>query len=319
MRPPKPELLADYREYLRGLAKYSLATTVTDRTPDRERDLRQSDLVSNHTGRMQSFKWWLRDQKRFREASMEESWEGAFEDFDRRHGHVPTFRWTDGEYRYAAQILTDDDGQHDFEGSFTDKTPAWASYVPWMIQKTCPVHGKSLRMGMQAKCDIGECELTLTHSMRPIYPRGPDHRHYWMEGGYHRNEGKSNGREFDYGVVAHYNYFELRSYYWLDGHSKAEADALAREAFKSRKERLERYGSGDLGWVGVITYLLPLEEDPDKYDSEMVLASDAIWGIESDYDLSYIMERALDCGSQAKHDYESSSRLLKQSTASAVT
>lgn len=301
-----PSLLRDYRKFLRGLPKYSLSATLSDRTPDRRRENRQTVVIANYTGRMSAFQWWLREQQRARVADMDEGEEDAFEDFEGRHGRVPTFRWSDGVYRYVAQVLNDEDGRENTEGEFTDKEPGWVPHVPWILQKTCPVHGKRLRMGMQGKCDIDGCERELEHAMRRLYPRGPDHRHYWMGGGYHRNEGKSNGREFDYGIVSNYNYFDMRDYYWRDGHTRAEADILAREAFKSRRKRLEEYGKGNLGWVGVVTYLLPLEEDEGEADSNRVLEQDSIWGIESDYETSYIMERALDCGSEAKSRYESS-------------
>ncbi len=126
-----------------------------------------------------------------------------------------------------------------------------------------------------------------------------------MLGGYHRHQGKRATREFNYGHLDYFNYFELRTYYWLEGATRSDADRLAREAFNQRRSRLESWAKGNLGAVGVITYLFPLEEE-EEGDTLDPLADDSIWGIESDADTSYIIERALDCGRQAKHSYESS-------------
>lgn len=211
-------------------------------------------------------------------------------------GKHPTLRWAEGNYRYVANIVPDGSGDFD-EGHFQNKAPEGVSYRrPWARTFTCPTHGAITAYGSCKKCPRGGCDAQLTPrtSLRSLKLKAS--RSYWEMGGYKRDKARRN--EYDYGIVSDISYEDLREYYWLSGYTRFEADLRARQAFESRKERLERWAQGDLGFVGVITYVFPIDEPRDGNP----LADHSLWGIESDYDLSYVESIARENGAEALYN-----------------
>jgi hypothetical protein len=118
--------------------------------------------------------------------------------------------------------------------------------------------------------------------------RGPSSRHAWKVGCYDTFQGKTNHHDRHgkkrYIQLDGYDYDELRKMYWLLGHSKREADELARQEFRSRVAFMERVAEGEV-YETLVEAKVYDETDADEEDE---LASD---GVSTTVDRAYASER----------------------------
>ena len=303
MATPSPELVAAWRRFRaeRRAEWLQYVGTVRRTVPGAERDVWTPADLGYHV--VQHF-LWARKSAAQRKYSPEITWSEEYavsSGFRSLSGKFPTLRWVDGGYRFVAQVLPDDTGIPDHEGRLTEKAPDYCLFrTPWVEHKVCPTHGGMLVPGTRRACPREGCGLTLSRG-RPLRGlRGSGHRFYWEVGGYDRGEGETKRREYQYGVVSDYDYEDLRGYYWLEGHSRFEADILARRAFAYRKKRLEAYAEGQIWQVGVVCYVYKADAECDHCPLEEA----SVWGIESDSVRAYIETTARDQADEALRQLE---------------
>lgn len=191
--------------------------------------------------------------------------------------------WSDETFTYVATKENDDHGDMEFIGEFTDRpNEAPSRGHTWKELLSTPVDPET---------------GTRKHARASRLLKGPDHRHAWRVGILDRNHGDADKdrRRFRYAVLADFSYDDLRKHFWLHGYSKHEADILARREFESRQQRLEAFGEGQLGFVGVVVKVFLLDDEDDDR-----LAQESTWGIESDSDDEYFDEIARELAEEAR-------------------
>lgn len=251
--------------------------------------------------RMQNFMY----QRRYRRTPPSYAWT-EMEALERHHPHggkVPTLWRVQGGVLIVAQIINDDSsslsevdwlGEVSNEESLCDPT---FFREPWCVVKKCATDGPLLVVGAQRLCPRCGQPWARYPEQRAI--QGPGRRTYWESGGYDRGEGATLSCEYQWAKVMNYDYEVSRREYWLQGMSRRDADLAARRKFKNLKKLFEGYLKGDWWFVGVCTYFYAISDiedfDPEHLDLEALhdldpLAEDSLWGIESDYQKSYIVE-----------------------------
>lgn len=303
MVPPSPELVAAWRAYKAAARKRwldgfdAVRRTAPNAAPERYTP------QDPYGGDVRDF------ARSRREARAPVDWEFGEEHAVAtpswyKYGKLPTYRWTDGEYRYVVQVVPDfDEGIPEYEGHLSNKEPDYNySRAPWAAWRRCATHGWLLVPGSRTKCPREGCGAVFASGYQQRGLRSPSSRRYWETGGYDRGEGKKKAREYQYGLVSDYDYEDIREHYWLRGLSRHEADVLARQQFKHRVKRLEEYAEGNNWTVGVCAYLYRADADCDHCPLEEA----SVWGIESDYEKAYIEETVRDQAAEALAMHERS-------------